>query len=38
MEFGFTEEQIMFRDSVYKYAKKEIVQANSKRKSFEGTW
>lgn len=25
MEFGFTEEQLMFRDSVYKYAKKEIV-------------
>jgi len=24
MEFGFTEEQLMFRDSVYKYAKKEI--------------
>ncbi len=25
MEFGFTEEQLMFRDSVYRYAKKEIV-------------
>ena len=25
MEFGFTEEQLMFRDSVYKFAKKEIV-------------
>jgi len=25
MEFGYTEEQLMFRDSVYKYAKKEIV-------------
>jgi len=25
MEFGFTEEQLMFRDSVYKYAKKEIM-------------
>ncbi len=24
MEFGFTEEQLMFRESVYKYAKKEI--------------
>jgi alkylation response protein AidB-like acyl-CoA dehydrogenase len=24
MEFGFTEEQLMFRDTVYKYAKKEI--------------
>ncbi|PKL38815.1 MAG: acyl-CoA dehydrogenase [Spirochaetae bacterium HGW-Spirochaetae-1] len=24
MEFGFTEEQLMFRDSVYRYAKKEI--------------
>jgi butyryl-CoA dehydrogenase len=24
MEFGFTEDQLMFRDSVYKYAKKEI--------------
>lgn len=25
MEFGYTEEQLMFRDSVYRYAKKEIV-------------
>lgn len=25
MDFGFTEEQIMFRDTVYRYAKKEIV-------------
>ena len=25
MEFGFTEEQLMFRESVYRYAKKEIV-------------
>ncbi len=25
MEFGFTEEQVMFRDTVYKYAKNEIV-------------
>lgn len=25
MEFGFTEEQLMFRESVYKYAKNEIV-------------
>ncbi|HOE23388.1 MAG TPA: acyl-CoA dehydrogenase family protein, partial [Smithellaceae bacterium] len=25
MEFGFTEEQLMFKDSVYKFAKKEIV-------------
>lgn len=25
MEFGFTEEQLMFRDSVFRYAKKEIV-------------
>src|SRR5512136_1374740 len=24
MEFGFTEEQMMFRDTVYKFAKKEI--------------
>ncbi len=25
MEFGFTEEQLMFKDSIYKFAKKEIV-------------
>ena len=25
MEFGYTEEQLMFKDSVYKFAKKEIV-------------
>jgi hypothetical protein len=25
MEFGFSEEQLMFRESMYKYAKNEIV-------------
>jgi butyryl-CoA dehydrogenase len=42
MEFGFTEEQLMFRDTVYRYAKKEIAplveQADLKSEFSKEVW